>query len=113
MNEGEKKVVEKMIKIYCKANHNVEQMICDDCQELNNYATRRLENCPFGNNKPTCSTCSIHCYKKDMRLQIKEVMRFAGPRMILKHPIATISHFIREYKRKRLYPITEKNRPKR
>lgn len=91
-----------MISIYCKANHNRNNELCIDCNVLNNYAMKRLENCPFGNNKPTCSICTVHCYKKDMQLQIKEVMRFAGPRMLFKHPIATIHHFIREYKRKKL-----------
>lgn len=113
MNESEKRVVSKMIKIYCKANHNTTQHLCTECGLLDSYAMKRLENCPFGDNKPTCSTCTIHCYKRDMRLQIKEVMRFSGPRMILKHPIATIHHFIREYKRKRLYPVTDKSKAER
>jgi hypothetical protein len=29
-----------------------------------------------------------------MRDQIKQVMRYAGPRMLFRHPILTIRHFI-------------------
>lgn len=113
MNEGEKRVVSNMIKIYCNANHNTGSELCADCTTLDDYAMSRLEKCPFGNNKPTCSICSIHCYKKDMRLQIRDVMRFSGPRMLFRHPVVTIQHFIREYKRKRLYPVTERKQSKR
>ena len=69
----------------------------------NEYAFARLERCPFGNEKPTCGSCSIHCYKPEKKEQIKKVMQFAGPRMLLLSPIVTLQHFYKEYKRKRLY----------
>ncbi|MDO5665274.1 MAG: nitrous oxide-stimulated promoter family protein [Bacteroidia bacterium] len=109
MNESEKKVVNKMITIYCRTNHKPAFGLCDECLTLNGYAMKRLENCPFGENKPTCGSCTIHCYKSEMRQKIKEVMRFAGPRMLLHHPIDAIRHFYKEYKRDRLYAVTEKN----
>ncbi|MGI6046980.1 MAG: nitrous oxide-stimulated promoter family protein [Petrimonas sp.] len=107
MNEGEKKVVKKMIIIYCRANHKPISGLCQKCSALKNYAMKRLENCPFGENKPTCGSCSIHCYKSDMRQKIKEVMRLAGPRMLFRHPIDAIRHFYKEYQRNRLYAVTE------
>lgn len=110
MNEGEKKVVHKMIAIYCRAHHNTHSGLCDECSALNDYAMKRLENCPFGDNKPTCETCTIHCYKNDKRQEIKKVMRFAGPRMLFRHPIDAIRHIYKEYRRGRLYAITEKHR---
>lgn len=103
MNDEEKKVVNKMIKLYCNSNHNTaKDDLCLTCQELNNYAFARLERCPFGENKPTCGSCSIHCYKPEKKIQIKKVMRFAGPRMLLLNPIYTIRHFYKEYKRNRI-----------
>ena len=108
MNEGEKKVVRKMIAIYCRANHKPASGLCDECTTLNDYAMKRLENCPFGENKPTCETCSVHCYKSDMRLKIQKVMRFTGPRMLFLHPVDTIRHFYKEHKRNRLYAIAKK-----
>ena len=103
MNEEEKKVVNKMIFLYCNANHDTKNKLCDNCHELNEYAIARLERCPFGENKPTCGSCTIHCYKPERKKQIKKVMRFAGPRMLLISPIYTIRHFYKEYKRNRIF----------
>lgn len=108
MNEGEKKVVSKMITIYCKGNHHTKGKLCAQCGELNSYAMMRLERCPFKENKPACDACTIHCYKKDMRGQIKLVMRYAGPRMLFRHPLSTLQHFSRELKRRRLNPVPER-----
>ena len=102
MNDEEKKVVHKMITLYCKSNHNTKTELCPECLELKEYAFARLERCPFGENKPTCGSCSIHCYKPTMKKQIKTVMRFAGPRKLLLNPIYTIRHFYKEYKRNRI-----------
>ncbi|NLY24965.1 MAG: nitrous oxide-stimulated promoter family protein [Bacteroidales bacterium] len=101
MNEGEKKVVSKMIAIYCHSRHGTRDGLCEECDALRAYAVRRLEQCPFGEDKPTCGTCQVHCYKNDMRLKIKEVMRMAGPRMFFLHPLDTITHFYRERRRTR------------
>ncbi|HLW10126.1 MAG TPA: nitrous oxide-stimulated promoter family protein [Fermentimonas sp.] len=103
MNDKEKDVVSKMINIYCRSKHKHGRELCAECRSLNEYALQRLERCPFGEEKPTCGTCKIHCYKKDMREQIKTVMRFAGPRMLLHHPIDAITHFHRERKLKRAF----------
>lgn len=103
MNDDEKAIVNKMIRLYCKSKHKTKEGLCQDCNQLNEYAFARLERCPFGEKKPTCGSCSIHCYKPEMKLRIKEVMRFAGPRMLLVNPIYTLQHFYKEYKRKRLY----------
>lgn len=102
MNDEEKKVVNKMITLYCNSNHNTKEELCPECLELKEYAFARLERCPFGENKPTCGSCSIHCYKPEKKIQIKKVMRFAGPRMLLLSPIYTIRHFYKEYKRNRI-----------
>lgn len=109
MNEGEKKVVDKMITIYCRANHKLASGLCEECTVLKNYAMKRLENCPFGEDKPTCESCPVHCYKSDMRLKIKEVMRFAGPRMLFRYPIDAVRHFYKEYRRNCLASVTEKS----
>ena len=98
MNEKEKEVVSKMITIYCRSKHKSGKGLCEECEILKTYAMQRLDRCPFGEGKPTCGSCTIHCYKKDMRERIKLVMRFAGPRMIFIHPVATVRHMIRERK---------------
>ena len=89
----EKKTISIMIKSYCKAHH-VKEKLCDECQELLDYALLRVDGCPFSENKPTCEKCLVHCYKPEKREKIRVVMRYAGPRMIWAHPILAILHLI-------------------
>lgn len=88
-----------MITIYCKAHHKKKGKLCADCQELLDYALLKLKNCPNLKNKPTCEKCPIHCYTPDKREEIKKVMRYAGPRMIWKHPILAIAHLFARFKK--------------
>lgn len=88
----EKKIVEAMISLHCKKNHGTTEGLCTECQELLNYAHKRLGNCKFGEDKPTCAKCTVHCYKPDMRERIKKVMRYSGPRMLYTHPLLAIRH---------------------
>lgn len=90
--EKEKRVIQLMINIYCKKKHNSKDELCEECKELLEYANKRLTLCKFGDEKTTCSKCPIHCYKKDMKLKVKEVMRFSGPRLIIYNPIELIRH---------------------
>ena len=98
--DKEKKVVSLMISLYCKKKHKHKKELCSVCQELTNYALTRIERCPFMENKTFCSNCKVHCYKPDMRRQIKEVMRFSGPRMLFYHPVLAIKHVIETKKEK-------------
>ena len=51
-----------------------------------------IEKRPFMETKTFCSQCKVHCYKKDKREQIRKVMRFSGPRMLVYHPIMAVSY---------------------
>ena len=61
------------------------------------YARQRRDRCPHGDNKPFCSNCPIHCYKPEMKERMRLVMRYAGPRMLLYHPIAALRHLWQEH----------------
>lgn len=87
----ERKTVEVMVRLYC-AHHHQTHWLCDDCQKLTAYALDRLNCCPFGQRKPVCSGCPIHCYRPEMQNQIKAVMRYSGPRLFWRHPILAIRH---------------------
>ncbi|WP_083807190.1 nitrous oxide-stimulated promoter family protein [Paludibacter propionicigenes] len=89
--EQEKLTVHKMISLYCRKKHRTVHL-CEDCSLLMQYAIERLSKCPFGDEKGKCANCTIHCYKPDFRLKIKEVMRFSGPRMLLYHPLDFLNH---------------------
>ena len=82
-----------MVEMYC-AHHHGAGSLCGDCADLADYADRRLDCCPYGNEKPTCVDCPIHCYRPDPREKMREVMRFAGPRMLRKHPYLALMHLI-------------------
>ena len=93
--ERERKTVHKMILIYCKGVHGSPKgQLCPECQSLYDYASERIDRCPFGWRKPTCARCPVHCYRPKMRESIKEVMRYAGPRMLFHHPYLTLMHGI-------------------
>jgi len=92
--EREAKTVKVMIRLFCKNQHGLRVEDCESCSELQNYAMDRLHHCPFHEGKTSCKNCPIHCYKPGIKDDIKQVMRYSGPRMMLRHPILTIFHFI-------------------
>lgn len=93
--QRERETIAAMIRIYCRAHHAPQgRELCESCQALLAYAHARLAKCPFQENKPTCARCPIHCYRPDQRDQIRDVMRYAGPRMILRHPRLALLHLL-------------------
>ncbi len=90
----EKRTVETMVRIACRGRHGTQGELCEECEELLTYALDRLAKCPFQASKPTCAECSIHCYRPDMRDRIQAVMRYAGPRMLFRHPLLAVAHLI-------------------
>lgn len=99
----EQYLVEEMIHLYCRKNHRdyKGQKPCPVCRELAEYAKKRSEKCPFMENKSFCSNCKVHCYKPQMRERIRSVMRFAGPRMLFRHPVLAVWHLVSSIKEKR------------
>jgi hypothetical protein len=94
--EEEKVTVSKMIALYCKKKHR-QKKLCSSCQALHDYAMQRLDRCVFGNEKTVCAKCLVHCYKPDRREEIREVMIFAGPQMLLYHPWLALLHTYRSF----------------
>lgn len=90
--QQEKETVGFMIRLYCRKNHGRKDGLCQACEALQKYAMMRSDKCPFMETKIFCSNCKVHCYRQDMREQIKKVMAFSGPRMLLYHPIMAIRH---------------------
>jgi len=89
----ERLTMAKMIGIYCAAHHDrCGESLCTMCREFLNYANVRLQKCPYGEQKPTCVNCPVHCYKPAQKARAREIMRFAGPRMLLRHPLLAIAH---------------------
>ena len=81
-----------MVDLYCRDLHAGRGAVCADCAALAEYALARLDKCAFGPEKPKCVACPVHCYQPAMRAAIREVMRYAGPRMLVAHPVLALSH---------------------
>jgi len=99
--------------IYCRGNHSdAERLpldspgaglgvygrrppaVCVECAELLAYAEKRRAYCPK-DPKPFCSYCDTHCYTEDMRERMRDVMRYAGPRSVLRgHAIDSVKHLV-------------------
>jgi hypothetical protein len=91
--------VNAMLQIYCRDQHG--GALCHECQELQRYVSVRLDRCRFGEEKPTCANCPVHCYQRDRREQIKTVMRYAGPKMVWEHPWLSLRHLVDGWFKKR------------
>jgi hypothetical protein len=89
----EQRMLEAMMALYCQQHHFARTM-CTECAELAAYSQRRLERCVFGDAKPTCAKCVVHCYKPEMRERIRAMMRWSGPRMMLRHPVLALRHVL-------------------
>jgi hypothetical protein len=89
------RMIATMLRMYCRSHHRPKHApLCPECVELHDYARRRLERCVFGEAKPTCVNCTVHCYKASMRERIRQVMRWAGPRMLWRHPVLAVRHML-------------------
>ncbi|MGL4973550.1 MAG: nitrous oxide-stimulated promoter family protein [Culicoidibacterales bacterium] len=87
----EKATITLMIDLYCQKKHGMATR-CEQCEALHAYAHKRLTYCKFQEQKTSCQKCPIHCYQKQKREEIKAVMRFSGPRLLIYRPIAFIKH---------------------
>ncbi len=100
MISREKKTVAAMVAIYCAGHHGTNGDPCDECRQLLTYSHERLDRCPYGDEKPTCKECPIHCYRPQPRELMREVMRYAGPKMLLRHPWLALAHLWKEHIKK-------------
>jgi hypothetical protein len=92
--DREQQTMDAMMRMYCAHHHRTAKGLCASCAELSEYARRRLDRCVFGDAKPTCANCVVHCYNAEMRERMRVMMRWAGPRMMLRHPVLAIRHLL-------------------
>ncbi len=95
----EARTLRAMIRVYCGGRHGAPTP-CAECARLEAYALGRLARCRYlsvgpGARKPVCALCPTHCYGRREREAIRAVMRYAGPRMLLRHPILAAFHLLR------------------
>ena len=76
--ERDKATVRRMIELYCRRKLGLPGIV-GEYAELADYAMRRLERCRFG---------------EDKRTQIRRIMRWAGPRMLIYAPLEALRHLL-------------------
>jgi hypothetical protein len=92
--EREKLTIRNMIGIYCRGNRHCASGICQECEKLLRYAYARINACPYdGSIKPVCGLCRTNCFSPEMHRLFSAVMRYSGPRMMVRHPVLTLAHF--------------------
>ncbi len=99
----ETRTIEVMIRRYCRDHHH-QDTLCDQCGELLAYAKNRLHHCTFrqpGAVHTSCGNCPVHCYSPAKRGRIREVMRYAGPKMLFSHPLLALHHLFLSLRRPR------------
>lgn len=104
----EARTIEAMIEIYCADKHSGKDALCAECNELQDYANARLDKCPFQEQKTTCVNCAVHCYRPDMRERVRDVMRYAGPKMVYRHPYLAFMHLVVDSRKKEAQPVKRK-----
>lgn len=76
--ERDQQILIRFVKVYCHKKHGTGRgELCDDCRDLLAYAKHKRDICPL-DPKPKCKDCPVHCYGKEYREKIREVMRFSG-----------------------------------
>ncbi len=88
----EKQIVRKMVELYCRHHLKCDTMP-EEYSHLADYSCRRLDLCRYGEKKKACKDCPTHCYAPKEREQIREVMRWVGPRMMFYSPKDAIIHY--------------------
>lgn len=104
------RTVARFVEVYCHGRHpdalkrafwlpkwDVVAMIgrcprlCDACRRLLAHAFVKRIHCPM-DPKPACKHCPTHCYHPAHRETIRQVMKYAGPRLILRGRLDYLYH---------------------
>ena len=101
------KVLIDFVRLYCRARHAGQEAVtlppelavagkglalCPDCVGLLLHGIERRRRCPL-DPKPTCKNCRIHCYSRDYRAKIREIMAFSGRRMLMRGRLDYLWHY--------------------
>ena len=109
--KSEVETLKKFFSIYCENNHfnqqkrtyklsyqnqelNFDIFLCDECNNLFNYAINQLQNCPH-NPKPKCRNCQNPCYEKDKYKKMAKIMRYSGMKLGLTKAAKKLKKFLK------------------
>ena len=97
----------KFVQVYCAGKHGAivrepfalpgglgQRSLCPDCADFLRYAVARRMKCPLEEEKPTCKRCRIHCYARPQREKVREIMGYAGRRLIMRGRLDYLFHYL-------------------
>lgn len=100
------RLIGEFVREYCAGHHETKRrslfplpaglkeiLLCSECAHFMEYAIAKRLRCPLETEKPSCKHCRIHCYGGDERKKIREIMAYAGRRMIMRGRLDYIWHY--------------------
>lgn len=100
------KLIGKFVEVYCVGKHGRAERsavvlpedlgtrkLCPECASFLQYAVTKRLKCPLEDEKPTCKHCRIHCYDRPRREKVREIMGYAGRRLMMRGRLDYIWHY--------------------
>lgn len=100
------RLIGKFVEVYCVGKHGAvdrlpfplpenlgEMKICSGCAEFMQYAITKRLKCPLEVEKPSCKHCRIHCYGKEERDMVREIMAYSGRKLLLRGRLDYVWHY--------------------
>ena len=96
----------KFTEVYCSGRHGDAaramvplpeglggRSLCPECAAFLEYAVTKRIKCPLEAEKPTCKHCRIHCYDQPRREKVREIMGYAGRKLMMKGRLDYLWHY--------------------
>lgn len=100
------RLIAKFVEVYCRGRHGrIERSayhlpagegvrrLCPECAEFMGYAVTKRMKCPLEAEKPSCKHCRIHCYAREEREKIREIMSYSGRRLMMRGRLDYLWHY--------------------
>lgn len=100
------RLIGKFVEVYCAGKHGDvareiftlpdgagERKFCRECYSFMGYAIAKRMKCPLEAEKPSCKHCRIHCYASEQRKKVREIMGYAGRKLMLRGRLDYIWHY--------------------
>lgn len=100
------RLIGKFVEVYCSGKHEMverntfmlpaglgQRMVCSECATFMEYAVSKRLKCPLEAEKPSCKHCRIHCYGKEQREKVRQIMAYSGRRLMMRGRLDYVWHY--------------------
>ena len=100
------RLIGKFVEVYCAGKHRDAERspialptglgecnLCPECASFLEYSVSKRLKCPLEAEKPSCKHCRIHCYGKDQREKMREIMAYAGRKLMMRGRLDYVWHY--------------------